>query len=236
MKNIKLSLVVPFFNEGENIVKNCRIISQYLARNFGKNYELIFVNDGSTDDSEELLKKELAHIKQGRIISYSKNRGRGYALSVGFKNAPGEVIGFIDADLDVKPEYILKCYKLMDKFDITVVSKYHPLSKVETTFFRRVTSKIFVLWVSLVLGKDLGDHQGGLKLFKREVVGKILPKVKSERWLFDLEFLYYAKKSGFSLGKIPISIKYGFGTGLRLSFALDFLNSLLLVFKLRFHN
>ena len=229
MKKIYLSLVVPLFNEEKIIAKSLLVLNSYLDKNYPGKYELIFVNDGSQDKSLEIVEKEIKKYPRSRLISYRQNR-----VTQGFKAARGEIIGFIDSDLEIHPKYIKKCVDEIKRNDIAVISKYVKGSNIKTTLLRKITSKIFNLWVGFILDRDLADHQGGLKLAKGSVVRKILPKVKSHGWLFDLEFLYYAKKEGFKVSKVPVDISYGFRR-VRASLGFDFLKSFLLVFKLKFN-
>lgn len=232
---IKLSLVVPFYNEEKIIAQTYYVLVNYLKRNYPENFELIFVNDGSKDNSLGILKNEIDKSPNLKLITYKQNQGRGYAVTQGFKKAKGEVIGFIDSDLEINSKYIKKCIDKIDQFDVTMISKNLPDSQVKTTLIRKLSSKIFTIWVGMFLGSNLADHQGGLKLFKKKVVKKVLGKVTEKGWLFDLEILYHCQKNGFRVGKVPINIEYGLN-GLRLSLLTDFLKSLILVLKLRFKN
>lgn len=235
MEKVLLSLVVPFYNEEKVIRKIAKVLSSYLDRHFPNKYELIFVNDGSRDNSLKFLKEEIDKYSKARLISYSKNRGRGYAVRRGFRSAQGEMIGFIDADLEIPPFYILPCCKRLSDFDIAIVSKHLGKSKVRTTVIRKVSSTLFNKWTSLVLGTGLKDHMGGLKVAKKKVIKKILGKTKSNGWLFDSEFLFFAKRQGFKTCEIPVKITYGFQR-FRMSLAVDFLKSFYWVLKLRFDN
>ncbi len=227
----KISLVIPFYNSEKQIVKTYQTLKKYLD-GYCQKYEMIFVNDGSTDKSLESLKRVVTKDKKCLVESYNKNRGRGYAVNRGFKRASGQFIGYIDADLDIPPKYINNCLKNMDQFDGVVVSKHHPLSKIKTTKTRKISSKFFNLWIKLVLNSKISDHQAGLKFFKSETLKKVLPKVKSERWLFDVELLYFLQKNNFSLLEIPIKISYGF-VRIRGSFITDYLKSFYFVWKLK---
>lgn len=227
-----LSLIVPFFNEEKNIVNSYKILQKYLEK-LNKKYELIYVNDGSTDNSYIKLKKVINR-KYVKIINYNKNRGRGYAVILGFSHAKGDMIGYIDADLEISPKYIKPCLKKLEIFDAVIVSKHHPSSEIQTTFLRKKASLLFNFWMRLILSSNIRDHQAGLKLFRKKVIEKILPMVKSPKWFFDVELLYYVQMENFSIYEQPIKIKYGFHN-LRWSFITGFLDSLLSALNLRFN-
>lgn len=230
-RQVYLSLIVPFFNESERIVKTYHVLTDLLDSRL-ITYELVFVDDGSTDASKALIKKAIESDKNTYIISYKKNKGRGGAIAAGFKSAKGELIGYIDSDLELKPKYIFDCLDKIKNYDGVVVSKYLPKSKVDTTFIRGIASRLFNLWVKIILGSKVTDHQAGLKVFKGDVVHKVIPLVKDTKWLFDVEFLYYAQKMGFTIGEVPVKVEYGF-RHLRKSMIDSFLSSLIFVVKLK---
>lgn len=232
MKNLKLSLVVPYYNEEGKIEKTAKILISQLNKHYQNRYELIFVDDGSNDNSRGLLIREIKDYPQVRLLSYKKNKGRGYALSLGFNKAVGENIGYIDSDLEINPKYVYECMKKMRNNDVVVVSKNLPTSKVETTFLRRWASLLYNLWIKVILGSLVSDHQGGLKIFRREVIKNLLPRVNSKGWLFDTELLYISQKAGFKICEVPIKVSYGFGK-IRRSMISDFLKSFIFVFKLK---
>ncbi len=232
MKKIRFSLVVPFYNEELGIKKTALILNSFLTKHFKFTYELIFVNDGSSDNSLKILNDQMYKFTNTKLISYKRNRGRGYALAKGFQKASGEVVGYIDSDLEIEPKYIYECVKKIGDYDVVVVSKHLPGSKVETTLLRKWASKTYNIWVRFTLGSKVSDHQGGLKVFKRLVLTKILPKVHSYGWLFDTELLYYAQQNGFKVGEVPIDVRYGFGK-IRKTMAVDYLKSIYLFLKLK---
>lgn len=232
MKKRKLSMVVPFYNEEARIKKTFKMLTEYLGKHFPNEHELIFVNDGSTDHSAEIVKHEVQNRPEVLLISYSKNKGRGYALSKGFRKAKGTIVGYIDSDLEINQKYILECIERIGYFDIVVISKYLPGSLVKTTYLRKLAGKIYNLWVRTILKSKVSDHQGGLKIFKGGVIKKILPKVHSSGWLFDTEVLYFAQRLGYKIGEVPVSVNYGFGC-MRNSMMIDFLKSFFFIIKLK---
>src|SRR5260221_1288292 len=222
--DMKISLVVPFYNEDEVISKTFEVLNHYMTLNYGSNYELIFVNDGSTDNSLQMLSKVITKAKRVRIISYVNNKGRGYALKKGFTTASGDLVGYIDSDLEIDEKYIKKCVNMVGKYDVAVISKHLKRSKVRTTLVRRSVSKFYNFWVRLILGSQVKDHQGGLKIFRKEVLKKALKETHSRGWLFDTEILYNCEIFGFKIGEVPLNIEYGTGE-MRGTMIYDFFNS-----------
>lgn len=232
---MKLSLVIPFYNEADNLEDTYLAITRVLEEFYLKDYELIFVNDGSKDNSLEVLSKLINKDRRCRLISYSVNQGRGYALSKGFFKAKGEIIGYIDSDLEIDPKYIHQCVESLNGYDVAVVSKHLPKSEVETSATRKIASLVYNFWVRLILKSYVSDHQGGLKIFKKDVIKKTLPKVYSRGWLFDTEILYLCQRFGFKISEVPIRVTYGFGK-IQTSMIADFLKSFIFVLKLRRNN
>lgn len=204
-----LTLVVPYFNEGRKIVNAYKILTRFFKQK-SIIYELIFVNDGSTDDSTIFLKKTINKDANVKLISYNKNRGRGYAVRQGFIKAKGKFIGYIDSDLEINPKYIIACLIQLNGSDAAIVSKHHPASKINTPLSRRIASKFFNWWIKLILGTNINDHQAGLKIFKRKTLSDVLWKVQANDWLFDVELLYFIFKAKYRVTEVPISIRYGF--------------------------
>lgn len=225
-----LSLIVPFFNENK-IFGNYKILSAFLQENI-PNYELILVNDGSTQESYQDLEKAVAKDKKASYIYYSPNQGRGYAVKKGFEKARGDYIAYIDADLEISPTYLIEIVRLLKKYDVVIATKFHKESKVISPLMRKVSSKVFNSAIRLGLGSKIKDHQIGLKGFRKNVIDAALPYVSQKRWLFDVELLYLIQKKKYSIIEIPVSILYGFKK-VRSSFVVDFLKLFIIMYIMR---
>ncbi len=203
----KISIVVPAYNEGEHIYKNIREFEDAFSRlNF--DYELIIVNDGSTDNTyEEANRARSEHVK---VLTYSPNQGKGYALSYGVKHASGELVTFIDADLDLHPKQtsVFLDYMNQNGTDIVIGSKRHPESKVVYPLKRRFLSACYHAFVRFLFGLKVTDTQTGMKLFKREVLLDVLPRILVKRYAFDLELLAVAHRLGYEITEAPIVLNY----------------------------
>lgn len=212
----KLSIIMPCYNEGDWIYRNLHEAIKSMKES-GLRFEIIVVDDGSTDNTFSEAKK--VNTKFTKIVRYEKNMGKGYALKHGLKFASGNVITFMDADLDVPPKQLVTFVRYMDEFgaDIVIGSKRHPDSNVVYPLKRRLLSFFYHLFVDLLFGVDVTDTQTGLKLLKKECASKILPKVLVKRWAFDLELLVLARKYNFRIKEAPIVLKYNFtGSGVGL--------------------
>ncbi len=210
MPPYKLSVIIPVYNQQEFIYRNMHE-SLKTFKKYGKNFEIILVNDGSTDRTVE----EASLIKDPRlrIVSYDVNKGKGYALKHGFQCVTGNVVTFMDGDLDIHPENVIGFFKYLDHVDMVIGSKRHPKSKVNYPLKRRFFSYFYHLFVDLLFGLDVKDTQSGLKLMKYDCLKEILPKVLVKRFAFDLELLVNARKSGYNIAEAPIKLTYNWGTG-----------------------
>lgn len=212
--NTKLSVIVAFYNE-KNIVRSYRILSTYLGKHI-PNYELIFVDDGSIIDSKELaslIKKD----HRARLVRYTPNQGRGYAVTMGFKSAKGDYALYIDSDLDISPSHILLVVKALLTHDVVIGNKFHPKSRVKTRTVRRIASFIFNSIIRIFLQSAVTDHHVGLKGFRKNVLSTLLPYVRERRWTFDVEILSLAQMKGYTIGYVPIRMTYGM-EGVKLSY------------------
>jgi len=226
-----LSLIIPFFNSGAGILQTYKKVTKCLKENF-LSYRLIFVDDGSVDNSLDLLKKETKWDKKVHLITYRLNHGRGYAIKMGFTKATGEMIGYIDSDLEISPKYIISCFQNMETNDAVIVSKHIYQSHVDAPLKRRIASWLFNFWIKLILGSKVNDHQAGLKIFRRKKVAGLLGKIKSDRWLFDVELLYLMQKKGMKIVEVPIKISYGYEK-IDKSFFVDFIKMFFWVLRMR---
>jgi glycosyltransferase involved in cell wall biosynthesis len=166
--------------------------------------EFIAVIDGEIDRSKEEAKK----VPGVTVVSYKENRGKGHALQVGFENAKGNVVIFIDADGDFNPDQIINFFPYLASADIVVGSKRHPFSKITYPFHRRVLSWGFHLLSKILLGINIRDTQSGLKIMKRQALEVILPLMVIKRYGFDLELCFLAQKHGFRTVEAPVTIDF----------------------------
>jgi len=196
---INLSLVLPAYNVEDTLSDHVDNIVDVLKTMVSR-YELIIVNDGSIDQTYEVIKKlKIKYPKTIKLISYSRNMGKGYALRLGLKKCVGQYAGFIDADGDIDPRSIRNLYKIILKggCDIVVGSKNSLQSKVDTPNYRKRVSRFSQILIKLLFNLNLTDTQAGLKIFRSQVLKSVLPNLSITGFAIDVEFLTIAKKLGF---------------------------------------
>lgn len=221
MNNIKLlSLVVPAYKQEKTIIKDIKALDKVLSA-FSFEHEIIVVVDGFVDKTYALLQDLRPNIKDLKVLGYEDNRGKGSAIKLGVKEAKGDIIGFIDAGMDIDPSSIpaLLSYMESKKADVIIGSKLHPESKVEYPVIRRILSWGYRNIVRLLFGLNVRDTQAGLKLFKRDVAKKTFAKAIIKDFAFDIEILVLAKSMGFNkIFEAPIKLTHQKGTITRINF------------------
>ncbi len=206
-----LSLIVPAYKQEKTIKVDLENIDKTLHDGLPLNFdhEIICVVDGFLDKTYENAKK--LKIKNLKVIGYEKNLGKGHAVRVGMKAAEGNLISFLDAGMDISPKGIMMLMSHMEWYnaDIIVGSKRHPVSRVNYPVLRHILSIGYHVGVKILFDLPITDTQSGLKIFKRNVIEKILPRLLVKRYAMDIEMLAVAKYLGFSrIYEAPIEVKF----------------------------
>jgi glycosyltransferase involved in cell wall biosynthesis len=214
---VGISVVMPLYNEGAKITAN---VDQTMAalRMLGP-FELVLVNDGSSDNSGEEIRRLAEKFPQEVVTLNLTRSGKGEALRRGAQQARGEFVVFLDADLDLPPEQILffVAIQRVKKADAVIGSKMHPDSTVDYPLIRRVYSIGYFWLVKLLFGLPVRDTQTGLKLVRRDLLLAALEKTESRGFTLDLELLVRLVQLGAVMVEAPVvvqhSMKFG-GIGL----------------------
>lgn len=205
----KLSILVPAHNEGPHIYGNIREI-QRISDEISCQYELIVIDDGSKDETYENIQKAAEGFSNIIVKRMRRNQGKGRALKYGFRFATGDLVAFLDADLDLHPGQIQNLFKIMnrEKADVVIGSKRHPESKLDYPRVRKLISNVYFFLTKLLFRLPIKDTQTGLKLFKHEVLKRVFPKVVVKRYAFDLELLVNIHHLGHKIVEAPITLNY----------------------------
>jgi len=206
---VGISVVVPLYNERESLPELVNAIRESLLP-IGMSFEIIFVDDGSTDGSIETLMNLKKSIPEMRIIQFQKNHGKSAALSTGFAHVRGEFVVTIDADLQDDPKEIPGLLKKLDEgYDL--VSGWKKNRK--DTLRKRIPSKLFNLVTSFTTRTYLHDHNCGLKIYRRSVIDQLFIYGQLHRFMPSL-----ANAIGFKVTEVVVThhqrkygkTKYGF--------------------------
>lgn len=195
-----LSIVIPAYNEEKRIG---RVLEQYIDF-FKENLEIIIVLNGCRDRTEEVVQK--TQRKYPNIVRYFdiKEVGKGRAIIKGFKEAQGDLIGFVDADGSTSPMEYGHLISRINGADGVIASRWKKGARVENrTFIRKIISLGFVFLVKILFFLPYQDTQCGAKIFKKMALKKVLPKITIKNMAFDVELLYLMKKHNFNIKERP---------------------------------
>jgi dolichyl-phosphate beta-glucosyltransferase len=201
------SIVIPAYNEGLRLGATLEKVLAYV-RAQRWDVEVIVVNDGSRDNTADIVRQYAAKDKALRLLENPGNRGKGYSVRNGMLNAQGRILLFSDADLSSPIEEAPKLFQALEAgADIAIGSRW---LRAETQtqrqpLHRQVFGRIFNLLLRLTLGLKFKDTQCGFKAFKAPVAKTIFPLQRIERWGFDPEILFLARKFGFKVREIPVA-------------------------------
>lgn len=190
----RISVVAPVFNEEENILRFIKKVEEVLKKGF-KSYEIVLVNDGSTDRSKEILDREAENNGHLKVYHFTKNNGQTAALDAGFKKCTGDLILMMDSDLQTDPNDLYVLLKYIDRYDMINGKRITREDGIK----RKISSFVGNTVRNIITGDDIQDTGCPLKLFKREVVESFYLYEGMHRFLPTL-----ARINGFKVVEIPV--------------------------------
>ena len=211
---MQLSVVIPAFNEAGRIGGTVARVCEYLARQ-PYDWEVIVVIDGGPKAAAEEARAAAGARSNVRVIENDGNRGKGYSVRRGFSEARGDRLVFIDADLSLPIEGLDGMMARFDAgADVVIASRTAPGSRVEGAppAGRGLMSKIFNLAVQAIAVPGIADTQCGFKGFTARAAKAIFSVAESDRFGFDVEALYLARKNGFRIDELPVTVRYHGGS------------------------
>jgi dolichyl-phosphate beta-glucosyltransferase len=208
------SIIIPAYNEGERIGNTLDRILRY-SDSQGWKVEVLVVNDGSRDNTVQIARHYAKNNPCLRVIENPGNRGKGFSVRNGMLHARGKILLFTDADLSSPIQEADKLFAaIQDGADIAIGSRWldTQLQSRRQPLHRQLFGRAFNLTLRLILGLRFKDTQCGFKAFTSEAAQAIFPLQNIERWGFDPEILYLAKKFRFSVAEIPVLWSHREGT------------------------
>lgn len=205
----ELSVIMPAYNEGENIYENIKKVCLAVS-GFCDDFEIIAVNDGSRDNTAEEIQRAGRELPELRMVSYTKNRGKGGAIKAGVKKAKGRYIAFLDSDLDLPPEQLKDYMKPLkaDQADVVIGSKMHKDSRIDYPFIRKVISTGYYLMLKLLFRLNVKDTQTGIKIFKAEALKPVIDRIMTNGFAYDIEILIAVNSRGFRIMEMPVRLVF----------------------------
>lgn len=200
---------MPAYNEGDNIYHN---ISETVRvfDNLEGPYEIIVIDDGSKDNTYQEAQRAAEAYPNVIVKKNYDNQGKGASLKYGFQFANGNLVVFLDADLDLHPEQLDTLFQVVEQTgsDVVIGSKRHPQSQLNYPIDRRIISALYALILRFLFRLPLKDTQTGLKIYKAEVLGKIFPRILCKGYAFDVELLANAHRFGYKITEAPVILNF----------------------------
>lgn len=230
------SIVIPAYNESARIRATLDKVIAHIGER-GWNAEVLIVNDGSSDDTAQIVQQYASQHPALRLLENPGNRGKGYSVRNGMLHARGEWMLFSDADLSSPIEEADKLIAaLAGGADVAIGSRWlrKELQTQPQPLYRQLYGRIFNLALRIILRLHFRDTQCGFKAFTRPATDLIFPLQHIERWGFDPEILFLARKFGLKVEEVPV--KWAHREGTRLNPLRDGLRMFLEILKIRWYS
>jgi glycosyltransferase involved in cell wall biosynthesis len=203
-----VSIVIPAYNEENRLPATLDRVNGYLERTRWEFAELIIVDDGSTDATVKIAESFAARVPRARVLCNRTNRGKGYSVRHGMLEAKGEWALFSDADLSAPIEELETLWSAAERAKAQIAIGSRALDRsligVHQNPFRETAGKLFNLWVRVITALPFWDTQCGFKLFETRAAHEIFRRQQLERFGFDVEVLFIARRLGYSAIEVPV--------------------------------
>lgn len=231
----EITVVVPAYNEENRLGSTLESIAAYFEQRRTA-VEILVVDDGSTDRTAELVSACGQRLPFVRLLTYPRNRGKGYAVKFGMANARGRLRLFDDADGSTPISEIERLESAIAAgADVAAGSRAKPSTDtaVEALWYRKLLGRTFNFFVNALIVPDIADTQCGFKMFTAMAGERLFPLLTSERFSFDVELLFLARKKGFKIAEVPVN--WHNVPGSKVNLAVDSISMLLDIFRFRWN-
>ncbi len=202
----ELSVVIPAFNESRRLPPTLRTVDKYL-RDAHRRSELIIVDDGSTDDTAAAVDNMIREGLKLHLLRHDRNRGKGAAVRTGMLAASGAMVLFTDADLSTPIADVERLISALEAgADVAIGSRAldRSLIEVHQPWIRDRMGRVFNMFVQAILLPGLKDTQCGFKLFRGDVARELFGSARVNRFAWDVEVLYLARRRGYPIAEVPV--------------------------------
>ena len=206
-RSLSLSVVIPAFNEARRLPPTL-VDMIFFLEGRGEPYEIIVVNDGSTDTTSDVVKKIQKLCGKVRVIDQPRNFGKGFAVKTGVLASAGKLVLMADADGATPIEELARLEHAIEAgADIAIGSRALASKEtaIHTSIHRRLFGRVFNACVNFLVVPGIADTQCGFKLFSRSAAHFLFGRLRSERFSFDVELLYIAQRAGMQITEVPIN-------------------------------
>lgn len=221
MAHPELSIVIPAYNEGARIEHALDRVMACVAEQ-GWNAEVLVVDDGSTDDTAQIVQRWMQSHPRLHLVQNPGNKGKGYSVRNGLLQAAGEIVMFTDADLSAPMEEAERLIAAIHNgADVAIGSRWLDRTRqtIHQPLYRQFFGRCFNWITRTVMGLPFKDTQCGFKAFRRSVAQVIFRLQTIERWGFDPEILFIAQKLGYEIREVPVT--WGHDERSRISYLKD---------------
>ncbi len=234
---VDVSIVIPAYNESRRIASSLRQIEEHFQRREAS-YEIVVVDDGSTDETAAVVRAAQAENQTVRLLSNNGRQGKGFSVRHGVQEAAGDIVLFTDADLSApiaEAEQLLAPIR-SGAFDVTIGSRGldRSLIGVHQPWLREQSGRFFNFFVRGILGLRFSDTQCGFKAFRRRPMLAVFERMRVLGFGFDPEMLYVASLHGLRIGEIPV--RWSHAPGSKVSFARDPFSMFLDLLRIRWNH
>jgi dolichyl-phosphate beta-glucosyltransferase len=233
-----ISIVIPAYNEEQRLGPTLTAILSFLSQRPSRFAEVLVVDDGSRDGTARIVEQFSAAHPQIRLLRNPGNRGKGYSVRHGVLESRGEWILFTDADLSAPIEELDNLFDAVRRThaDIAIGSRAleRSLIQVHQSWFRETAGRMFNLFLRLLTGLPFLDTQCGFKLYRRQAAQEIFRRQRLERFGFDAEVLYIARRLGFRCVEVPV--RWSHSPGTKVSMLRDSLDMFLDLLRIRWND
>lgn len=197
--------MIPVLNEAHVSERSVAIVRAFLAKNLTHQWKIVIVDNGSTDGTDEVA-RDLAQKFDDVKFVHLEEKGRGRALREAWQTSTADVVLYTDVDLSTELKFLPSLVKALTEegYDIAIGSRLAKGSVTKRSFKREITSQAYNHFVKWVLFTKFTDAQCGFKAVTREVVEKVVPRVKDQGWFFDTELLVLGEKQGYKIKDLPV--------------------------------
>ena len=204
-REFTVDVIIPVLNEAHVLERTVMTARKFLHRSLGYQSSIVIVDNGSTDGTDAVARQLASSCSDVRYV-HLEQRGRGRALRHAWLQSKADVVCYMDVDLSTDLLHVPELVNAIvhEGYDIAIGSRLLPASRTKRCFKREVISRLYNLFVRLVLATEFSDAQCGFKACSRAVVENIVPQIEDQSWFFDTELLVLAEKQGYRIKDIPV--------------------------------
>jgi len=206
-RQVKATVILPVYNEADLIVHSFDAVTDFAEQ--APNFQFLFVDDGSSDDTAQILRRllESRQLSNIRLLLCAKNAGKGRAIRTGIEQADGDLVIFTDGDLAYPLDQLGLLVEALQKHDVVIGSRgLGSLQQGNRNLMRHISGWGFNKLVRLMFSFPYQDTQAGLKGFRVEAARKIFSKQQIFDYAFDVEIIYLARRMGFTIAEVPVCV------------------------------